>query len=90
VRFTYDTYARFLRQPVMQVDRILRAYGPRSRPEKYLLAEFPDRAFIPMLVRAIREDDPQKMARRLERLSKHVLDAMGGFEIDGWRFRSPA
>ena len=90
VRFAYDTYARFLQQPVMQVDRILRVYGPRSQPEKYLLDAFPDAAFVRMLVRAIREDDPTKMARRMKRLSTHVLDAMGGFEIDGWRFRSPA
>jgi hypothetical protein len=90
VRFVYESYARFLRQPVIQVDRILRAYGPRAHPEKYLLDPFPDPAFVKMLVRAIREDDASKMPGRLKRLARHVTEALGGFEIDGWRFRTPA
>jgi len=43
-----------------------------------------------MLVRAILENDASKMPGRLKRLARHVTEALGGFEIDGWRLRTPA
>ncbi len=90
IRFVYDCYAKFLRQPVLQVDRIERFYGSGAHPEKYLLEPFPDNKFIRALLRAIREDDPAKMPGRLKRLAAYATEQMGGFEIDGWRFRSEA
>ena len=90
IRFVYDCYAKFLRQPVLQVDRIERFYGPGAHPEKYLLEPFPDAKFIRALLRAIREDEPEKMPGRLKRLAAYATEQMGGFEIDGWRFRSPS
>lgn len=89
LRVVYEGYARFLRQPLMQADRIWRAYGPRAHPEKVLLPPFPDADFVALLVRAIRESDRCRMAGRLRRLADHALARMGGFEIDGWRFRTP-
>ena len=86
----YDCYARFLRQPVLQVDRIERFYGPGAQREKYLLEPFPDDRFIRALRAAMREDDPAKMPARLKRLIRYVTREMGDFEVDGWRFRSPA
>lgn len=88
VRYAYDCYAKFLRLPVLQLDRIERSYGPGGHPEKYLLEPFPDAKFMRALLRAVREDDPAKMPGRLKRLAAHVTEEMGGFEIDGWRFRS--
>ena len=90
VWFVYDCYARFLRQPVQQADRILTSYARGGHPEKYLLDPFPDPDFPPMLARAIRERDPDRMLRRLERLADHVYEQMGGFEIDGWKLRTPS
>ena len=52
------------------------------------MADFPDALFMRDLLRAQRETDASKMPRRLERLAKHAFDGMGGFEIDGWRYRT--
>ena len=87
----YAGYARFLRQPVLQADRIGRAYGGRAgSPLPYGLEPFPDADFLRALLRAQREREPSRMARRLERVARIALDGMGGFEIDGWRLRTPA
>jgi hypothetical protein len=90
VHRVYGVYARFLRQPVLQPDRIFGCYRPRGRPDKYLLGPFPDPDFPPRLLRAIRETDAARMPRRLEALARHVTERMGGFEIDGWRLRTPS
>ena len=90
VRFVYETYARFLRQPVLQVDRILGCFRRGGHPEKYLLDAFPDPDFPPMLLRAIREMQLPRMPGRLERLAHYVQQEMGGFEVDGWTFRTPS
>ena len=39
---------------------------------------------------AIRETQVPRMPGRLERLAHYVQREMGGFEIDGWRFRTPS
>lgn len=85
----YEDYARFLRQPVLQVYRLEGVYGPGGRPEKILAEPFPDPAFVRLLMGALRESDPKRMPARLRRLAGHVTRAMGGFEIDGWRLRTP-
>jgi hypothetical protein len=90
VRSLYDSYARFLGAPVLQVDRIHKTYARGGHPERYLIDAFPDPAFMAMLLRAIRETDPARMPRRIDRLGAYVLDQLGGFEIDGWRLRTPA
>ena len=90
LRSVYDTYARFLRQPILHVPRIWPAYSKGGHPEKYMLDEFPDGRFIRALIAAIAETDHTRMVGRLERLTHYVHAAMGGFEIGGWKLRTPA
>lgn len=89
VHQVYDTYARFLRQPVLPPGRVHGTLGPRGHPERYRLEPFPDAAFVRLLSAALRETEPARMPRRLERLAAHAQHAMGGFEIDGWKLRTP-
>jgi hypothetical protein len=41
-----------------------------------------------LLAAAIRERDPARMPDRARALVSHVLEEMGGFDLDGWRLRS--
>jgi hypothetical protein len=86
----YESYARHLRQPVLPPTRLWGVLGTYGRPERYLLDAFPDADFVRLLRAAIRETDPARMPRRLERLSAHVQRALGGFEIDGFKLRTPS
>lgn len=89
VQSIYEAYARFLRQPVLPPGRLFGALGQRGHPERYRLEPFPDAAFAKLLGAAIAEQDAKRMRRRLERLAAHAHAAMGGFEIEGWKLRTP-
>lgn len=43
-----------------------------------------------MYVNAINIKDKYKMIKEYQQLTNHVLDTMGGFNIDGWKITSPA
>lgn len=53
-------------------------------------APFPDKEFRTFFSNAVTETEPARMLECAETLTGHVLDKMGGFDIDGWAFRSPA
>ena len=36
----------------------------------------------------MKEKNKKKMLKRFTELSKYVLDKMGGFDIDGWKYKS--
>jgi hypothetical protein len=90
VQQIYATYARLLRQPVIQVHTLYGAYRRGGSRAKYRLDAFPDADFERMLLRAIREADPKRMPKRAERLAQYVIEQAGGFEIDGWKLRTPS
>jgi hypothetical protein len=57
--------------------------------KKYNHPVYPDATFARQFIAAMSECDPQRMLERLRRLVKHVHDRWGGFEIDGFRLRTP-
>jgi hypothetical protein len=57
--------------------------------DKYLKTSFPDEEFKQICLKAMQEVDRKKMMECYEQLSVHVLNHMGGFEIDGWKLRTP-
>lgn len=90
VQLVYEVYSRFLRIPVLPPYQ-LHGYLTSSRVRaKYRLAVHPDARFAALLRQALRTDIPDDMRRVAERLCAHALDAMGGFEVDGFRLRTPA
>ncbi|WP_285395338.1 hypothetical protein [Lysinibacillus sp. fls2-241-R2A-57] len=42
-----------------------------------------------MFLKALLEEDKQKMMEAYEELVNHVFNQMGGFKIDGWKIKSP-
>jgi hypothetical protein len=84
----YDLYARFLLQPVATAKSTLGILTKAAVRRKYCAPPFPDKAFVRLFAAAIAAKGPQQK-RHAERLRAHVLRAMGGFEIDGWRIRTP-
>jgi predicted nucleotidyltransferase len=85
----YSTYARFLRQPLVR-PRQLYAYLSDARArKKYLQSPFPDRRFAALLRRALCASDARAMRQAAEALTAHATERLGGFEIDGFRLRTP-
>ncbi len=57
--------------------------------QKYCKPAFPDDDFKKTFMKAMQEDNAQKMMEVYEALVNYVLNKMGGFRIDGWHIKSP-
>jgi hypothetical protein len=82
----YCTFLKLENVPYYQIHSYL---SKSAYLDKYLKQSFPDEQFKQTFLNAIQEVDRNKMMERYEQLSQHVLNQMGGFEIDGWKLRSP-
>ena len=56
--------------------------------KKYLLNELPDENVKKLIQTCITADNKKDRIESYEKLTNAVLDLMGGFEIDGFRFKS--
>ena len=55
---------------------------------KYLLRELPDKHISDLIIKAIKAEGRDEKLNLYEQLTEAVLCRFGGFEIDGFRFRS--
>lgn len=81
----YSAYLRFDFFPAYQVLRFLTNAKDK---QKYSIRDFPDKKFEMLFVFAIKLQDKSLMMKTYKELTEHVLDKMGGFNIDGWRIKS--
>jgi len=89
VHEVYAFYARCLQAPVLPA-RQLSAYLTDARArKKYLLAPFPDRRFTVLLLTALRAREQRAQRRAAEALTQYATERLGGFEVDGFRLRTP-
>lgn len=87
----YSTYAKYLRHPVVPFAKLYKCLTePELAERRYRMDPFPDKEFLSLFTKAVTETEPARMLEHAANLTRYVLDALGGFEIDGWAFRSPA
>ncbi|MCK4650363.1 nucleotidyltransferase domain-containing protein [Candidatus Pacearchaeota archaeon] len=84
----FSIYSEFLRYHQIGENKIYRFLTDKKDRSKYLISDFPDKVFLKNFVLAIKEKNQKKMLRRFVELSKYIQDKMGGFNIDGWKFKS--
>jgi predicted nucleotidyltransferase len=85
-----NIYSEFLGEPDYHENKTLRFLTNKNDRKKYSIVEFKDRVFSILFVKAIKEKSDKKRLELFNKLAKHVQSKMGGFEIDGWKFRSSA
>jgi predicted nucleotidyltransferase len=85
-----ETYAKFLQFDSMPIHKLRRFLVNEKDKKKYLVSNFPDEEFVKMIVSAINLKDKPKMMNEFKIITNHVLKKMGGFNIDGWKIKSPA
>ncbi|MHA0858380.1 nucleotidyltransferase domain-containing protein [Paenibacillus sp. CMAA1364] len=56
--------------------------------KKYLKQPFPDSLFGQLYIEAMKVTGHDEMISIFRKLTEYVFDQSGGFNIDGWRFRS--
>jgi len=86
----FDTYAKFLRFDSLPVNKFRRFLTDEKDKKKYCVGDFPDQEFVKMTVSVLELKDKPKMMKEYKAMTGHVLDKMGGFNIDGWKIKSPA
>ena len=86
----FEIYAKFLQFDSLPVHKLRRFLVDEKNKKKYLVSNFPDEEFVKMFVKAINLKDKPKMMKAYQKLTNHVLSKMSGFNIDGWKIRSPA
>lgn len=57
--------------------------------QRYNIKAFPDRELIKKYIECIEGQERRKSNQNGSALKEYVLNAMGGFEIDGWSLRTP-
>lgn len=80
-----ETYRRYLGLEVTPPAKLQRYFSDASFRLNYGIAEFSDKQFV----RLFEDSLKQQSFSSISKLLRHVLRCMGGFEINGWRFRSP-
>ncbi len=79
-----DIYRKFLGIDAGPSAKLERYFTDANFRSRYGLKEFSDQDFVKLFLNATTANN----IKSAERLVHHVLERMGGFEIDGWRFRS--
>ena len=86
----FSIYSKYLQFDDIRPHKILNLLTKSTDKQKYNISNFPDKEFVKMYVNAINIKDKSKMIKEYQKLTNHVLDKMGGFNIDGWKIKSPA
>jgi hypothetical protein len=86
--FLIEDYSKFVGYPAIK-DKDYKILTDGATRRKYLLPEFPDKEFAAIAAKAIIENDKKAALTSYQKLARHVFKKMGGFEIDGWRCKSP-
>jgi predicted nucleotidyltransferase len=85
----FESYSKFLGFSGINVNKLRRFLIDNKDKKKYKMPDFPDPSFVSMFVEAIRLKDKKDMINIYNKLTNYVLTKMKGFNIDGWKIRSP-
>jgi predicted nucleotidyltransferase len=86
---TFQYYSKYLGYHSVSINRVRRFLTEKKDQEKYMIPEFPDKKFVTLFIKAMEETDREKMFEYSKKISKHVLNGMGGLEVDGWSIKTP-
>ncbi len=79
-----ETYRRYLGAEVSPPAKLERYFRDPIFRANYGIKEFGDKQFVRLFQASVQ----QQSFSSISKLLQHVFRRMGGFEIDGWRFRS--
>ena len=80
-----ETYAQYLNVEVRGAAKLYKILTDERFRERYKIEKFPDDQFIKLWKQCLEK----VTISTIEELTNYVLSKMGGFEIDGWRLRTP-
>jgi len=90
LRNLFDVYMEYLAQPDYSENKTIRFLLDKKDRAKYKIQELKDKKFSNLFVGAMKEVNDKRRLDIFNKLAKYVQNKMGGFEINGWKFRSSA
>ena len=81
---TLQVYKKFLKAETSAPSKLLKFLTDKDFSKRYKIAEFPDKKFVEKFVKCINK----KNFQNIESLINYTLEAMEGFNINGWRLKS--
>lgn len=89
LKILFEEYSKYLRVEIIPFYQISRYISDTYFKEKYLTNDFPDKYFVKKFLYALNDNEKGKHMKLFDELSNYILDKMGGFNIDGWKIKSP-
>lgn len=90
LRVFFAGYCSLLNWEQIPFDHLFRYLAQPSYLEKYRKEPFPDQEFALLFQTALECTDNEERVQLAQALLAHIFRMTGGFEIDGWRLRTPA
>lgn len=88
LKILYEEYSKYLRIEMMPFYQILRYFNDPNFLDKYMAHSFPDKYFSDKFLSTFCKDKQSERMKIYTELTHYLLDRMGGFNIDGWGFKS--
>jgi len=82
-----NVYTVYLGQEMPHLSKVHKLFTSSEFRTRYHFSEFPDAAFTEKFLNALNAPQEQQLTVAHD-LTNYVLNAMGGFTIDGWRLHS--
>lgn len=89
LKILFEEYSKYLRVEIIPFYQIWRYISDSDFKKKYLTNSFPDENFINKFLDTLNDNEKERKLKLFDELTNHVLDKMGGFNIDGWKMKSP-
>jgi hypothetical protein len=89
LKVLFDQYCQYLGVEQIPYYQIASYLSEENYLKKYLKEPFPDQDFSKVFQKALKVTAKEEKMMQFRKLSSHVLAKMGGFEIDGWKMKSP-
>jgi predicted nucleotidyltransferase len=83
-------YAKFMGAEILAHSKLYKFLSSEDFRLRYKIEQLPDNDFNAQFLQALQHKSQDNMYSSAKALTQLVLDKMGGFEIDGWKLRTPA
>lgn len=88
LKVLYEEYSKYLRIETMAFYQISGYFSQPNFLDKYMAHSFPDKYFSDKFLSSLYEGERSERMMIYTELTHYLLDKMGGFNIDGWGFKS--
>ena len=85
-----EVYSIYKRAEFLTSIKTYKYFTDPSFAKKYKIASFPDKVFSKYIISCLEAPNGKEKIKRAKKITQYVHNKMGGFNIDGWKLKTPA